>query len=270
MPRGRAPRVEWPFVIPRYTPMAPTLVREPFHRAGWIYEEKVDGWRMLAYKDGARVRLVSRNGAAAVRLRTAARVALSVAVLALFAGCAGIARPDVGASGQDVWVAFADFRGTRSAPWPTVPADGSDNTSPCAPVGDPEPDSRVPYKGGVNTGSFNVGGNLPRCMISYGALLPQEEHILVYAPGREQCERIRRTVNGPPGSVVSAACRLLRFQSGSAAQPQVWVVANDQGWGWGVADVQFCQLWQREVSTLDPTMKWSVCRPVIFRLEEGG
>jgi ATP-dependent DNA ligase len=42
--------------------MAPTLVRAPFHRPGWIYEEKVDGYRMPAYKDGARVRLVSRNG----------------------------------------------------------------------------------------------------------------------------------------------------------------------------------------------------------------
>jgi bifunctional non-homologous end joining protein LigD len=42
--------------------MAPTLVREPFHREGWVFEEKVDGWRMLAYKDGERVRLVSRNG----------------------------------------------------------------------------------------------------------------------------------------------------------------------------------------------------------------
>jgi ATP-dependent DNA ligase len=41
--------------------MAPTLVREPFHRPGWVYEEKVDGWRILAYKDGQRVRLVSRN-----------------------------------------------------------------------------------------------------------------------------------------------------------------------------------------------------------------
>lgn len=42
--------------------MAATLVHEPFHRDGWVYEEKVDGWRMLAYKDGRRVRLVSRKG----------------------------------------------------------------------------------------------------------------------------------------------------------------------------------------------------------------
>ena len=42
--------------------MAPQLVRPPFHRNGWVYEEKVDGWRMLAYKDGTRVRLISRNG----------------------------------------------------------------------------------------------------------------------------------------------------------------------------------------------------------------
>jgi ATP-dependent DNA ligase len=25
--------------------MAPTQVREPFHRDGWVYEEQVDGWR---------------------------------------------------------------------------------------------------------------------------------------------------------------------------------------------------------------------------------
>ena len=31
-------------------------------RPGWIYEEKVDGWRIVAYKDGARIRLVSRRG----------------------------------------------------------------------------------------------------------------------------------------------------------------------------------------------------------------
>jgi len=27
-----------------------------------VYEEKVDGYRMLAYKDGPRVRLMSRRG----------------------------------------------------------------------------------------------------------------------------------------------------------------------------------------------------------------
>jgi len=42
--------------------MAPTQVRAPFHREGWVYEEKVDGWRLLVYKQGDRVRLVSRNG----------------------------------------------------------------------------------------------------------------------------------------------------------------------------------------------------------------
>lgn len=42
--------------------MHPTLVREPFHRDGWVYERKEDGWRMLAVKDGSRVWLVSRHG----------------------------------------------------------------------------------------------------------------------------------------------------------------------------------------------------------------
>jgi len=71
-------------VLSDYTPMAPTQVREPFHRDGWIYEEKVDGWRMLAYKDDDRVRLISRNGrdhsrrfsdiaAAVAKLRAAGR-----------------------------------------------------------------------------------------------------------------------------------------------------------------------------------------------------
>ncbi len=39
-----------------------TLVRQPFHRDGWVHEEKVDGWGIIAYKDGERVRLVSRHG----------------------------------------------------------------------------------------------------------------------------------------------------------------------------------------------------------------
>lgn len=45
----------------RVRPMLATLVREPFDRPGWVYEEKYDGDRVLAYKEGARVRLLSRN-----------------------------------------------------------------------------------------------------------------------------------------------------------------------------------------------------------------
>jgi bifunctional non-homologous end joining protein LigD len=41
--------------------MLATLVREPFHRPGWTYEEKYDGFRLLAYKEGRHVRLLSRN-----------------------------------------------------------------------------------------------------------------------------------------------------------------------------------------------------------------
>lgn len=42
--------------------MHPTLVSRPFHREGWVYEEKVDGYRMVAYKADRSVKLVSRQG----------------------------------------------------------------------------------------------------------------------------------------------------------------------------------------------------------------
>src|SRR6516162_9542737 len=45
----------------RVHPMLATLVAEPFDRRGWVYEEKYDGDRILAYKEGARVLLLSRN-----------------------------------------------------------------------------------------------------------------------------------------------------------------------------------------------------------------
>jgi bifunctional non-homologous end joining protein LigD len=41
--------------------MLATLVESPFNKPGWIYEEKYDGVRMLAYKEGSKVSLVSRN-----------------------------------------------------------------------------------------------------------------------------------------------------------------------------------------------------------------
>jgi bifunctional non-homologous end joining protein LigD len=41
--------------------MLATLVDEPFHRAGWVYEEKYDGYRILGYKEAGDVHLFSRN-----------------------------------------------------------------------------------------------------------------------------------------------------------------------------------------------------------------
>jgi bifunctional non-homologous end joining protein LigD len=41
--------------------MLATLVDAPFHRPGWVYEEKYDGFRFLAYKEGRRVTLLTRN-----------------------------------------------------------------------------------------------------------------------------------------------------------------------------------------------------------------
>jgi bifunctional non-homologous end joining protein LigD len=46
----------------RVEPMLATLVAEPFDKPSWVYEEKYDGDRLLAYKEDARVRLLTRNG----------------------------------------------------------------------------------------------------------------------------------------------------------------------------------------------------------------
>jgi bifunctional non-homologous end joining protein LigD len=45
----------------RISPMLATLADAPFSRPNWIHEEKYDGVRILAYKEGPRVSLISRN-----------------------------------------------------------------------------------------------------------------------------------------------------------------------------------------------------------------
>ena len=42
--------------------MHATELPRPFHRPGWVYEEKYDGWRMVAEKAGSQVTLTSRSG----------------------------------------------------------------------------------------------------------------------------------------------------------------------------------------------------------------
>ena len=42
-------------------PMAATLTEERFTGPDWIFEQKLDGIRMLAFRNGADVKLYSRN-----------------------------------------------------------------------------------------------------------------------------------------------------------------------------------------------------------------
>jgi hypothetical protein len=46
----------------------PTLVREPFDRPGWVFEEKYDGDRILAYKEGSSISDFSRSSESKRRL----------------------------------------------------------------------------------------------------------------------------------------------------------------------------------------------------------
>jgi bifunctional non-homologous end joining protein LigD len=46
----------------RLQPMLATLTDGPFDDAGWVFEDKYDGFRMVAKIDGGKVTLYSRNG----------------------------------------------------------------------------------------------------------------------------------------------------------------------------------------------------------------
>ena len=46
----------------RLQPMFATLTDGPFDDAGWIFEDKYDGFRMVAKIEGGKVTLYSRNG----------------------------------------------------------------------------------------------------------------------------------------------------------------------------------------------------------------
>jgi len=46
----------------RTSPMLATLADGPFTKSNWVFEEKYDGVRILAYKEGSAVSLISRNG----------------------------------------------------------------------------------------------------------------------------------------------------------------------------------------------------------------
>jgi bifunctional non-homologous end joining protein LigD len=47
---------------PRFDPCLPRLGSDPPAGPGWLHEIKHDGFRILAHRDGASVRLLTRNG----------------------------------------------------------------------------------------------------------------------------------------------------------------------------------------------------------------
>ncbi len=48
--------------VRRFEPCLPRAAKKPPAGTGWIHEIKHDGFRIMAYRDGERVRLVTRNG----------------------------------------------------------------------------------------------------------------------------------------------------------------------------------------------------------------
>jgi bifunctional non-homologous end joining protein LigD len=94
-------------------PCSPVLVAKPPAGPGWLHEVKHDGFRLLGFKDGARVRLWSRRGADFTDrfLRIAEAVRGLPAERALLDGEAVMFRPD----GLSDFAALLTRRGGESA-----------------------------------------------------------------------------------------------------------------------------------------------------------
>jgi hypothetical protein len=58
--RGRVPQSKQ-VPLPRFAPMPLAVLPQPFDHADWLFENKSDGFRALAYVEHRRVRLVSRK-----------------------------------------------------------------------------------------------------------------------------------------------------------------------------------------------------------------
>lgn len=50
-----------------YDPMLCKLIEKPFADKGWLFEQKIDGVRIIAIKDGAKIKLLTRNNKDKVR-----------------------------------------------------------------------------------------------------------------------------------------------------------------------------------------------------------
>ncbi|MQA31035.1 MAG: ATP-dependent DNA ligase [Luteitalea sp.] len=75
-------------------PMAATLTQERFTGSEWIFERKIDGIRLLAFKNGAEIRLLSRN-----------RLPQNLPTIA--EAVAGLPAHDAILDGEVIWDAFA-------------------------------------------------------------------------------------------------------------------------------------------------------------------
>jgi DNA ligase D-like protein (predicted ligase) len=94
----------FPEIFPNWLePMAATLTQERFTGPEWIFERKYDGIRVLAFKNGADVRLLSRN-------RVPQRYPAVAAAIAQFPV------KDVILDGEASWPSTRDDESTRTGP----------------------------------------------------------------------------------------------------------------------------------------------------------